>query len=380
MHFRTLALVIRDLEYAVALVSIKLKSKPEALSYPVFCYICFTTNSYNMAKVSIYFKGLTCIYAVLAPTGKIYVGQTWDLYHRYKSGVSKNQRLLYRSYQKHGEDNHKLFTIIEFKGAFTQSDLDYWERYYIEVYRNEGYKLLNIREGGGNKGKLSEETKALVGFRSREWKKENPEKVKEIALRAAKANIGKKRSEETKRLQREAAKGRLRSEDHCRNLSLAKRGKSSTFKGKSFSAESKLKLSNSLKGKGAVAICQYQLDGTFVKEWPSIKQAAETLSLPTGTIGGCVRKVKHYKTCGGFIWRYKSDSLPIIPTEHVQTYNPKECAVVQIDPSGIEIAEYNSVKEAAEKTGTSRTNLIKCCRGQRNKAGGFIWKYNNPYL
>jgi hypothetical protein len=260
-----------------------------------------------MPKVSISFKGLSCIYAVLSPTGKIYIGQTWDLYHRYKSGVSKNQRMLYRSYQKYGEEAHKLFTIIEFKGNITQADLDYWERYYIEVYKHEGYQFLNIREGGGNTGKLSEETKALVGFKSRQWKKDNPERVKEIALRAAKSNIGKKRSDETKKLQSEVAKGKIKSEEHCKNLSISKKGKPSPHKGKHFSAEAVERIRAGIKTRNQkrCVIIQYTLNGEFIREWPSIKEASETLSIHKATIGGCIRNVPHYKSAGGFIWQYK---------------------------------------------------------------------------
>lgn len=260
-----------------------------------------------MAKVGISFKGVACIYAVKSPTGKIYIGQTWDLYHRYKSGVSKSQRLLYRSYQKHGEDNHKLFTIIEFRGEFTQADLDYWERYYIDVYRSENYQLLNIREGGGNKGKLSEETKALVGIKSRQWKNDNPEKVKEIALNAAKSNIGKKRSMETRKLQSEAAKGKARAAEHSMNISLAKKGKPSPHKGKHFSpqAADNIRAAAKIRRQKRCAVVQYTLNGEFIKEWASIKEASESLSIHKATIGGCIRNVPHYKSAGGYTWKYK---------------------------------------------------------------------------
>jgi group I intron endonuclease len=260
-----------------------------------------------MAKVSISYKGVACIYAVLSPTNKIYIGQTWDLYHRYKSGVSKNQRLLYRSYQKHGQDSHTITTLIEFKEDATQADLDYWECYYIEAYKTEGFQLLNIREGGGNKGKLSEETKMLVGIKSRQWKKENPEKAKAIALHAAKSNIGKKRSDETKKLQSEAAKGKVWSEEHKMNISLAKKGKPSPHKGKHFSPEAVERIRAAAKSRkqNSKAILQYSANGIFIKEWPSIKEASEALSIHKATIGGCIRNVPHYKSAGGFTWRYK---------------------------------------------------------------------------
>lgn len=323
-----------------------------------------------MAKVQI-----ICIYLIKNPTGRIYIGQTWDLNKRYKSGVSPSQRLLYRSYQKHGKENHTKQIIHQFIGEITQQDLDYWERRYIDLYKADGYELLNIREGGGNNGALSAETKELLRQRKNEWIKLNPEKQKTITAAACAANVGSKRSEDTKRLMSQSASGKERTEEHCGNLSKAKKGKPSSFKGKSFSEESKRKLSESKKGIGNVSILQFSLSGDPIKEWPSIKEAAGTLNLPTGTIGGCLRKEKHYKTCGGFIWRYKSDNSPIIPDDHKQAYNPKECPVMQLAIHGDIINEFNSVKEAANSTGINRVCIIMTCRGTRKSAGGYLWKY-----
>ena len=44
---------------------------------------------------------------------------------------------------------------------------------------------------------------------------------------------------------------------------------------------------------------------------------------------------------------------------------------------GVEIARYSSVKEAAEKEGTSLNNIARAARGERKTCIGFIWKYTN---
>lgn len=328
-----------------------------------------------MPKVSISSKGLTCIYGVLSPTDKIYIGQTWDLYHRYKSGVSKSQRMLYRSYQKHGEAAHKLFTIIEFKGAFTQADLDCWERYYMDVYRAEGYQLLNIREGGGNKGRLSEETKTLIGLKSRQWKKDNPEKTKGIALNAAKANIGKRRSAETKKLQSESAKGRLCTDDHKKNISLAKKGQPSSFKGKKFTPESISLMKKNRAGKGNKPISQLTLNGDLIKEWPSIQDAAINTGIHKGTIAGCVRKLTNYKTAGGYLWAYANESDLIAYQKSDRRRNSNGKAIIQLTIDGEEVKEWPSRTEAARMTGICDSSIRMCCRGTRKSAGGFTWRY-----
>jgi group I intron endonuclease len=255
-----------------------------------------------MAKVQI-----ICIYLIKSPSSRIYIGQTWNLNERYKSGVSPSQRLLYRSYQKHGKENHTKQIIHQFIGNVTQQDLDYWERRYIDLYKASGFELLNIREGGGNRGALSQETKELLRQRKNEWIKLNPEKQKTITAAACAANIGKKRSEETKKLQREAAKGRPKSEQHRLNASAAKKGKPSPHKGKHFSAEAVERIRAAVKTRNQkrCPIIQYSMNGEFIKEWSSIKEASETLLIHKATIGGCIRNVPHYKSAGGFLWKYK---------------------------------------------------------------------------
>ena len=51
------------------------------------------------------------------------------------------------------------------------------------------------------------------------------------------------------------------------------------------------------------SVLQYDLDGTFIREWESISCAGRVLGLSAGNISSCCSGV--YKTSGGFIWRYK---------------------------------------------------------------------------
>jgi len=50
--------------------------------------------------------------------------------------------------------------------------------------------------------------------------------------------------------------------------------------------------------------------------------------------------------------------------------------VVQIK-DGLEIIEYNSVKEASEKTGIIKQNISSALTGRYKTAGGFQWRYKN---
>jgi group I intron endonuclease len=102
------------------------------------------------------------IYKITSPTGKIYVGQSWNINKRlndYKCCISESQRKLYNSFKKYGADNHK-FDIVTKLDNPSQEQLDNLEVNYISDYGKE-YELLNIR-GGGNGGKHSEETKLKI--------------------------------------------------------------------------------------------------------------------------------------------------------------------------------------------------------------------------
>lgn len=45
--------------------------------------------------------------------------------------------------------------------------------------------------------------------------------------------------------------------------------------------------------------------------------------------------------------------------------------------TGNVIAEYKSIGEASRETGVGRSEISRCCSGERKKAGGYIWRYAN---
>ena len=50
-------------------------------------------------------------------------------------------------------------------------------------------------------------------------------------------------------------------------------------------------------------------------------------------------------------------------------------AVVQMDRNGNPIAEYESIKAAAEALNIDPGNISSACRGYRPSAGGFLFAY-----
>lgn len=139
------------------------------------------------------------IYKITSPSGRVYIGQSWNIKHRwqdYGKSTTKSQPYLNHSFLKHGKKAHSFEVIHELPYDVQQQTLDVYEQLYMYLYRQCGAKLMNIREAG-SQGKLSEETKQKV---SQSLKGNKPWNA---GLKGAY-----KPTEETKRLISKANKGR----------------------------------------------------------------------------------------------------------------------------------------------------------------------------
>lgn len=103
---------------------------------------------------------MAVIYKITSPTGKVYIGQTWNFSERvyfYRTIKCKGQVKVYNSLKKHGFDSHKIEVICELPNDVTQCVLNSYEKFYWERYIDCGLEMLNLKEPGSN-GRLSEES------------------------------------------------------------------------------------------------------------------------------------------------------------------------------------------------------------------------------
>ena len=121
------------------------------------------------------------------------------------------------------------------------------------------------------------------------------------------------------------------------------------------------------------AVCQYDLNGNFIKEYPS--------SSSTEFQQSAISQVCQQKqfSAYGFLWKYKDDPRSI--NEWVTKLKMKKDAgrpkkkVLQYDLNMNLIAEYDSAKDAALAMGkTNRSNLCRAAR-EGKKAYNYYWKY-----
>lgn len=219
------------------------------------------------------------IYKITSPSGKVYIGQSWNIKQRwytYRGSMCKLQPKLHASFLKYGTIAHSYEIIHELPADVDQRVMDYYETLYIDLYKSCKVKLLNLMSGGFG-GKHSEETKIKIGIKSKghppnktSFKKgqalqRTPEWVKKIAesnkgrkcsetlkKRLSEINKGEKHpkygkpvSEETKKKIREAQLGRKRPKEFGEKLSAILKGRVSNRKGITLSEETKRKISES---------------------------------------------------------------------------------------------------------------------------------------
>ena len=127
-----------------------------------------------------------------------------------------------------------------------------------------------------------------------------------------------------------------------------------------------------LKGKGAKAVCQYDKNAVFIREFSSIVDAAEFLGNKKygPEITNCCKG--NLKTARGFLWTYKGGKTP-------QPFIDCSRKVIdQYSLEGLFIARYKSINEAIEKIGRGVSTCIgNNLAGRSHSAYGYIWKYAN---
>lgn len=106
------------------------------------------------------------IYKITSPSGKIYIGQSRDIrdrINRYNYLGCHKQVKLYASLKKYSFKEHKFQVIHELPLDIDQEILNNYEILYLNSYKELGFNMLNIKDGGSN-GKHSEETKKKISL------------------------------------------------------------------------------------------------------------------------------------------------------------------------------------------------------------------------
>lgn len=278
-----------------------------------------------MKLVDKYDKGKSGIYIITnLVNNKVYIGQSIDLWTRINEGYlqklhkNKGHNIhLQRAWDKYGKDNFR-FEVLEY--VEDHDKLNEIETKWISEYNASNNKYgYNIQSEGGS------------------------------------------------------PRGSVKSEEAKRKQSIAVSGKGNGMYGKTHTDEIKMKLAELR----SIPIVQLDLSGNFIREWESVKNAADYFKINRTPIT-CVLRKKTFTSCG-YIWVYKEeyDSINFNVKEHFNKFNDRKRAIVQLDFNGKLIKEYESANAAYKETNIK--NITSVCQGNVNYAGNFVWMYKDDY-
>ena len=141
---------------------------------------------------------------------------------------------------------------------------------------------------------------------------------------------------------------------------------------------------NTIKGrKKKISINQYNLSGILIKTWGSAYEASKDLSIYHSNITKCC--LGRQKTAGGFIWKYADENIYKI--NDLEKYKKKKNVTSKKSSNSKRIAQYTMDDKFIKIWDSSKdinkffnkspktTNIQACCRGARNNAFGYKWKY-----
>lgn len=283
-----------------------------------------------------------CVYIHTSPSGKKYVGQTCqNLKKRWGENgkrylEKKNDKYIHpafaRAIKKYGWDNFNHEVVAN---NLTKEEADNFEKLFIEKLNTMNPKYgYNLKDGGSN-GSLSEETRKKIS----ESHKGNKNYM-----------YGKQMSEETKQKLSESHKGKMVSEETKKKISESLQGENNYLYGKHLSEETKQKISESHKGKTLSDEHKRKIGEAVKGEKHPLYGKSHTEET----------KEKMRKSHIGLLTGVK---------------NPNARKIAQYDLKGNLIRIWDSMSDSARELGINYQNIYRCCKGERQKAGGFIWKY-----
>jgi group I intron endonuclease len=231
---------------------------------------------------------ITGIYKITNPKGKVYIGQSVNIYSRKRKYITNNvkgQPLINRSISKYGWENH-IFDIIEESPLEQLNEREtYWKQYYLDQFGGDWNMVLffNLYDtGGGPKSERWKQSRyipiiqySIDGDFIQEWES------------AQKASIFYSSNHRT-----------------AINRCLKEGIKSACgFIWKYKTENYPIKIKPIFKDWERFPINQYSMGGILINSWNSTLEAADFLGKNQQNI--CNNLKNRAKSAYGFIWKYK---------------------------------------------------------------------------
>lgn len=166
------------------------------------------------------------IYKITSPSGKVYIGQSWNIerrFRQYKGLNCKSQSSLYNSLIKYGYDDHEFKIIFEMPETTTKLHIDYVEVFYWRLEILAGSNMINLALPG-SRGKASELTKSkqsssMKGKKHSQFTKDTISYIRTIRPNlGGRKNKGIVRTEENKKKISDSLKARIDNKGQLHNM------------------------------------------------------------------------------------------------------------------------------------------------------------------
>jgi hypothetical protein len=317
----------------------------------------------------------TFIYSISDEKGRIrYIGKSKNPKNRLNGHIREKSNL--HKFNWIGSIiNRGFYPIVEILDEVPEEEWQFWEKYWISQFKQWGFKLLNISEGGDgiNSGhKFSKKTlmkmrKAKLGIKlSLTHKSKISKSVKQKSLENPNYN----RSGDN--LKKPIDRDVLYNFYIIENLSISKISEKlkcsekkvfDNLKDYGFKKDKSIwrKQCSSKELKSIYLISE---SGEIIKNWDSIELASSELGINRSLISSRCRN--NYKS-DGYIWSYN-------PKLNKNTFG-RSRKISQYDLNGNLVGEFTSIKQASE-CGFNQNNIQDCCVGRLKSHGGFIWRYS----
>jgi group I intron endonuclease len=223
------------------------------------------------------------IYTLECPlTNKVrYVGKTINLLTRLRDHIKKSKNLkTHKDKWVNSLICEGLKPVIREIDSVDENNWQYWEKYYIKLFKDNGFNLVNHTDGGdgGSFKKHTEETKKKMSESQKNKKKPNfTDEWRENLSKSAKIKFFTKEHRDNISKSLKGRKLEPRSEEWCKNISESKKNTIVSEKVK------QLKRENSPARKQIIC-----LDTNVV--YHSISEAGRQLDIPISTIRGVLKK------------------------------------------------------------------------------------------
>lgn len=214
-----------------------------------------------------------CVYMHTFPNGKVYIGQTRQApTERFRAGKGYKNKYVYEAIQEYGWENVKHEILAE---GLNKEEADNLETALIAKHRSTekeyGY---NMTTGGSSGYEYTEEARKNISA-------------------ALTGRTGRPLTDQQRQHLSEIMKARQAVSPMWEHLTPYKYKKGHPPSEKSMQI---------LKEKLSKRVCQYDLNGDMIAEYPSIKDASEAMNMSQNAVGNAVRG--YNKTAGGFVWKY----------------------------------------------------------------------------